>query len=260
MLGLSAAVLGHSSQSRGTGSAIGGGDGAAFLAREGFTASSSILESERGFLQVLSADPEPELITSGLGEQWTLPENGFKPYACGSLTHPTIEAVIGLREAHGLGPDQIDSVLATVNKYVSWVTGNAEPTTGLEGKFSIFHSAAVAAVDGAASVRQFTDERVNDPFVGAMRDRVCILVDDDLPKDAATVELVLTDGRRLTSKVLHNKGTPAKPMTDAEIEAKFAELAAPRVGRQAAHLLAEMCWHLEEVADISEIARLAKGA
>ena len=171
---------------------------AVFLAREGFTASTSILEAERGFLRVLSPDPEPELVTAGLGELWTLPDNGFKPYACGSLTHPTIEAVIGLREEHGLVPDQIASVRATVNDYVSWVTGKEKPTTGLEGKFSIFHCAAVAAVDGAASVRQFTDERVNDLAVTRMRDRVSIVVDDDLPKDAASVEVELTDGRRLT--------------------------------------------------------------
>jgi 2-methylcitrate dehydratase PrpD len=231
----------------------------AFLARRGFTASTSILESERGFLRVLSTDADPALVSEGLGERWTLPDDGFKPYACGSLTHPTIEAVIVLREVHELVPDQIKSIRATVNDYVSWVTGKAKPTTGLEGKFSIFHSAAVAAVDGAASIRQFTDERVNDPAVAAMRDRVSIVVDDDLPKDAATVELVLTDGRRLTSEVLHNKGTPAKPMTDAEIEAKFSELAAPLIGQQPAHRLAKLCWRLDECADIAEVAHLARG-
>lgn len=233
---------------------------AAFLARRGFTASTSILEAERGFLRVLSTDPDPALVTAGLGEEWTLPDNGFKPYACGSLTHPTIEAVIGLREEHRLTPDQIESVQARVNDYVSWVTGKAEPTTGLEGKFSIFHSAAVAAVDGAASLLQFTDERVNDPVVAGMRDRVSIVVDDDLPKDAATVELVLTDGRRLTSTVLHNKGTPDKPMTDAEIEAKFTELAGPLIGPDAANRLVDMCWRLDEYADVADIARLAKGS
>jgi 2-methylcitrate dehydratase PrpD len=233
---------------------------AAFLARRGFTASTSILEAERGFLRVLSPDPEPELLTDGLGEQWTLPYNGFKPYACGSLTHPTIEAVIGLRAAHALDPEQIESVQARVNDYVSWVTGKAKPTTGLEGKFSIFHSAAVAAVDGAASVRQFTDERVNDPVVARMRDRVSIVVDDDLPKDAAAVVLVLTDGRRLSSEVLHNKGTPDKPMTDAEVEAKFVELAEPRVGREAAGRLVETCWRLDEHPDLADVARLAKGS
>jgi 2-methylcitrate dehydratase PrpD len=101
---------------------------------------------------------------------------------------------------------------------------------------------------------------VNDPVVMDMRGRVDIVVDDDLPKDAAAVELVLTDGSRLTSEVLHNKGTPAKPMSDDEIEAKFTELAATRIGPDAAHRLADLCWRLDELADVGEIARLAKAS
>lgn len=232
---------------------------AAFLARKGFTASSSILEDKRGFLRVLSPSPDVGLVAKGLGEEWTLPDNGFKPYACGSLTHPTIEAVIGLRAEHGLRPEQIGSIAATVNDYVSWVTAKARPTTGLEGKFSIFHCAAVAAVDGAASVVQFDDERVNAPDVVRMRDRVSIVVDDALAKDAASVTLVLTDGTRLTRDVLHNKGTPAKPMTDGEIEAKFVDLAARRIGHEAARRVVDACWRLEDHDDVGEVARLCQG-
>ncbi|MGH3326399.1 MAG: MmgE/PrpD family protein, partial [Streptomycetales bacterium] len=232
---------------------------AALLAQQGFTTTTSILEDKRGFLQVLSPDPDIELVTKALGAHWTLRDNGFKPYACGSLTHPTIEAVIDLREQHGVTPKQIASIEATVNGYVSWVTAKTEPATGLEGKFSIFHCAAVAAVDGAASVRQFEDLRVNDPDVVAMRARVGIVVDDALPKDAAAVSITLTDGRRLTRHVMHNKGTPAKPMTDEEIEAKFVDLATPRIGADAAHQVVEHCWRLDQCADVAEIARLCRG-
>jgi 2-methylcitrate dehydratase PrpD len=69
----------------------------ALLAARGFDASSSILETKHGFLSVLSSDPDPDLAIDGLGESWTLLEDGFKPYACGSLTHPTIEARGGPR-------------------------------------------------------------------------------------------------------------------------------------------------------------------
>lgn len=232
---------------------------AALLAEKGFTASTSILEDKRGFLQVLSPAPEPELVTQGLGDDWTLMDNGFKPYACGSLTHPTIEAIIGLRVQHGFTPEQIESIEATVNSYVSWVTAKTEPTTGLEGKFSIFHCAAVAAVEGAARVQQFDDRRMNDPDIVKMRERVTIVVDDSFPKDAASVSLILTDGRHLTCNVMHNKGTPVKPMTDEEIEAKFMDLASPRLGPDVAQKVVEKCWRLEECEDVGEIARLCRG-
>jgi 2-methylcitrate dehydratase PrpD len=231
----------------------------ALLADRGFTGSDSILEAEHGFLRVLSPAPAPELVTKDLGRDWTLLDNGFKPYACGSLTHPTIEGVIHLRREHELRPGEIESIEATVNDYVSWVTAKEKPTTGLQGKFSIYHCAAVAALDGSASVRQFEDERVNDSDVIEMRRRVRIVVDDSLPKDAASVTLALIDGRRLTHEVMHNKGTAAKPMTDPEIEEKFLDLAEPRIGAHAAQEVAANCWRLEDLDDFGSIARLCRG-
>jgi 2-methylcitrate dehydratase PrpD len=232
---------------------------AALLVAKGFTASTSILEAKNGFLQVLSPDPDPELVTKDLGERWTLPENGFKPYACGSLTHPTIEGIVALREELGFSPEDIDSIELTVHSYVSWVTAKRDPTTGLEGKFSIFHAAAVAAIDGTASIRQFDDARVNDPEVVDMRSRIDIVVDDSLPKDAATVAVTLTNGHRATREILHNKGTPAKPMTDLEIETKFIGLAAPLLGADSARAIVLECWQLDKSEDIGEIARLCRG-
>jgi 2-methylcitrate dehydratase PrpD len=174
--------------------------------------------------------------------------------------HPTIEAVLDLREEHDVAPEDISSIEATVNDYVSWVTAKRNPATGLEGKFSIYHSAAVAAVDGAASVRQFTDERVSDPAIAAMRGRVSIVVDEALPKDAATVIMTLADGRSFSRTVSHNKGTPGHPMSDEEIEAKFMELAEERVGDEAARRVAEKCWDLEHQGDVGAIVKLCEGA
>jgi len=232
---------------------------AALLAAEGFDGSSSILETKHGFLSVLSPDPDPRLAISGLGESWTLLEDGFKPYACGSLTHPTIEAVLELRREHDFSPEDVSSIEATVNDYVSWVTARKNPATGLEGKFSIFHCAAIAAVDGAASVHQFTDERVNDPVIDAMRGRVSIVVDEALAKDAATVTIRMTDGRSVSRTISHNKGTPDHPMTDDEIEAKFMGLAAGRLGDDDARRVAEMCWSLENQRDVGAIVKLCGG-
>ena len=229
------------------------------LAAKGFDASSSILETKHGFLSVLSPEFDANLATEGLGESWTLLEDGFKPFACGSLTHPTIEAVLDLRAEHDLSPADITSIQATVNDYVSWVTAKRNPATGLQGKFSIYHCAAVAAVDGAASVRQFTDERVGDPDIAAMRDRVTIVVDEARPKDAATVVVELADGRSLSRTIRHNKGTPGRPMSDDEIEDKFMDLASERIGAGSARRVADMCWNLERQNDAGAIAALCEG-
>lgn len=232
----------------------------ALLAQRGFTSSPTALEGKRGFLEVFSPAPEPELVTAGLGESWTLLENGFKPYACGSLTHPTVDAIISLRDEHALRPDDVELIEATVHGYVSWVTAKERPATGLEGKFSIFHCAAVALVDGRADPVQFTDERVNSADVTAARDRVRIVVDDELAKDAASVTMTLRDGTRLSRSVAHNKGTPGNPMSDAEVGSKFLALAAPALGDAPARDVLADCWRLERLDDVGDLARRCAGA
>jgi 2-methylcitrate dehydratase PrpD len=114
-------------------------------------------------------------------------------------------------------------------------------------------------VDGAASVRQFTGERVNDPAIEAMRGTVSIVVDDDLAKDAATVTMTLGDGRSFTRSITHNKGTPDHPMTDDEIETKFIDLAIDRLGSENARQVVDMCWNLEQQDDLGAIVKLCEG-
>lgn len=229
----------------------------ALLARQGFTSTPSILEGPQGFLNVLSADPNPGEITEGLGTSWMLPDNGYKFYACGSLIHPAIECVLALRSQHGLSAVDVVAIQAKVHDYVSWVTAKREPQSGLDGKFSIFHGAAVALVDGKAGLEQFTDARVAAPEVVAVRGRVSIVTDADMDKDEAAVTMTLSDGRRLTHTVAHNKGTPGNPLSDDEISEKFLDLVAPALGRTSALRLLETCWSLEDIPDFAEVIRLS---
>lgn len=229
------------------------------LAEEGFTSTRTILEGARGFLAVLSDSPDAAQATQGLGQDWTILDNGFKPYACGSLMHPTIEAVCAIREKLGSDIESVTEIESTVHGYVSWVTAKESPSTGLEGKFSIFHAAAVAMVDGAARLAQFTDERVNDPQVASMRDRVSITVDDDLPKCAARVRVTTTDGRVLDHEVSANKGTRENPMSDEELHDKALDLVAPVIGTTAAQGLLTACWNLSSAQDFGALARATRG-
>ena len=103
-----------------------------FLARDGFTSATEPIEGHRGFLHLFSPDPLPERAVEGLGDVWYLPRDGFKPYACGSLTHPPAQALLELRSEHGLTADDVASVDAYVHDYVKTTTGLAEPRTGLE--------------------------------------------------------------------------------------------------------------------------------
>jgi 2-methylcitrate dehydratase PrpD len=221
-----------------------------FLARDGFTSSTQPIEGHRGFLHLFSPDPVPERAVEGLGQTWYLPRDGFKPYACGSLTHPPAQALLELRAEHGFTAADVVSVDAYVHDYVKTTTGLAEPRTGLEGKFSIYHVLAVALADGAALLDQFTDERVADPAVVRLRERVHVHTDPEQHKDSARVTVSLRDGGTLERHVPHNLGTPDNPMTDRQLEEKFLGLAAPVLGQEHAKELAEVCWRLRELDDI----------
>lgn len=230
---------------------------AGFLARDGFTSSTEPIEGHRGFLHLFSPSPSPERAVEGLGERWTLSDNGFKPFACGSLTHPAAQALLELREQHGFRSDDVAAVHAFAHDYVLTTTGNRWPTTGLEGKFSIYHVLAVGLVDGAALPAQFTDERVGDPTLESVRSRVVVEQDPEQTKESARVDVTLLDGRILTRVIAHNLGTPAAPMTDAQLEAKLVALATPILGEERTARLAATCWEVSELPDFRRLLDLA---
>ncbi|HKV21351.1 MAG TPA: MmgE/PrpD family protein [Mycobacterium sp.] len=227
-----------------------------FLARDGFTSSPESIEGRRGFLHLFSPDPVPSRAIEGLGDMWYLPRDGFKPYACGSLTHPPAQALLELRAEHSLTAADVGSIDAYVHDYVKTTTGLTEPQTGLQGKFSIYHVLAVALADGAALLEQFTDERVADPAVVALRSRIRVHTDDAQSKDSARVVVTLTDGRTLERHVEHNLGTPDNPMTDEQLHDKFVGLASPVLGEARADYVAAACWRVLELPDIRTVPNL----
>jgi 2-methylcitrate dehydratase PrpD len=227
-----------------------------FLARDGVTSSTEPIEGHRGFLHLFSPAPTPHRAVEDLGQAWYLPRNGFKPYSCGSLTHPPAQALLELRSEYGLCAGDVVSVDAYVHDYVRTTTGLTEPRTGLEGKFSIYHVLAVALADGAAFLDQFTDERVGDPELARIRERVRVHTDPEQSKDSARVVLITSDGRTLQRHVAHNLGTPDNPMTDQQLEDKFLALASAVLGPDGAVRVAEMCWGILGLDDFSALVEL----
>ncbi|MPZ83758.1 MAG: hypothetical protein GEV28_26540 [Actinophytocola sp.] len=227
----------------------------ALLAQEGFTATATSIEGRQGLLRVLSPDPDPSLLTEGLNTSWHLGANGHKAYASGSLTHPTVDAVLTLRSRNGFSPDDVLAVRATVHPYAATVTGNPSPVTKMQAKFSLPHCAAVAVLKGRLTLPDFEAETVNDPAVVRMRERIQVEVDPSSNKRAATVVVELADGRTLRESVRENRGTPGNPMTDAELERKLLDIAVPILGPDRARVLAEKAWRVDELADVAEVVR-----
>ncbi|HEX2828899.1 MAG TPA: MmgE/PrpD family protein [Burkholderiales bacterium] len=228
---------------------------AALLAQRDFTSSNQGIEAKRGFGNVLSTKFDPNQITDGLGDAWEIALNTYKPYACGIVIHPIIDACIQLRNEHGLKARDIERIEAKVHPLVLELTGKKTPQVGLEGKFSVYHSAAAAIIHGAASEAEYGDAVVRDPEVIRLRDRVEATVDASMREDQTRVTIELADGRTLEKYVEHAIGSLDRPMSDADLEAKFRALAKGILAPQQTDALIALAWNVEKLGDAGEIAR-----
>jgi 2-methylcitrate dehydratase PrpD len=254
-LGIAATQAAGMQQNRGTmcksfhaGKAASNGLLAALLAREGFDSSDEIIEGPRGFCRTFSITSTPEALTADLGHRWELASNGYKPYACGVVLHPLIDGVIELRR-RGVEPAAVERIELAVHPHTIRITGVVEPQTGLQSKFSLYHSAAVALLDDAAGLAQYTDARATAPDVLAMRSRVQVTPQDAFRRDEAHVVIVTKDGARHGMHVEHATGTRDNPISDTALEAKFTANAAPIVGDERAARIGAAIWSLDQVAD-----------
>lgn len=230
----------------------------ALLAQQGFTSSDRVLEAPRGFAHVMSTARDLSRITDGLGRSFEIARNMYKPFACGLVIHPAIDGCVQLRNEFGLKAEDVESLEIKVHPLVLELTGKRTPRTGLEGKFSVYHSAAVAIIHGAAGEREYSDDCVRDPRVIALRDKVEAIVETGIRKDEAAVAITLRDGRRLERHVRHAIGTLERPMSDADLEAKFRGLAAGVLSPERTDRLIRLCWDIEALQDAGELARSAQ--
>jgi 2-methylcitrate dehydratase PrpD len=230
---------------------------AALLARAGYTASEQGLEAKRGWLNVLSTACDYAALTD---PGWEILNNSYKPFACGLVVHPVIDGCIRLRNENGLTADMIDRIEVAVHPRVMDVTAIKDPKTGLEGKFSVYHAAAVAVVAGAAGEREFSDEVVRATAVAQLRRRVSATIDPGLGKAQARVEILLKSGDRLAAFVEHAVGSVQNPMSDRMLEDKFRGLSEGILSPGEIERLIDLCWGADKLADAGDIARSAASA
>jgi 2-methylcitrate dehydratase PrpD len=229
----------------------------ALLAKHGFTASARAIEAPRGYVQVVSTKCDWNEVTDELGRRFEISFNTYKPFACGIVIHPSIDACVQLRE-RGVRPEDVERIELKVHSLVLELTGKKEPQDGLQGKFSVYHGCAAGLFFGRAGEGEYDDAIVNREDVVALRRKVVATVDDSIDEAAADVTAVLKDGRREHVFVEHAIGSMERPMTDANLEAKFRSLAEPVIGAGRAGRLIAACWALGSAPDVATVASEAR--
>jgi len=229
----------------------------ALLAKNGFTASPRALEAPRGLMQVISDKHDWNEITDELGSRFEIASNTYKPFACGIVIHPTIDAATQLR-AKGVKPGDVERVELRVHPLVLELTGKKEPQDGLQGKFSVYHGFAAGLIFGQAGEGEYEDAIVTRDDMVALRRKVVATVDNAIGEASADVTAIMKDGTRKHVFVQHAIGSLERPMSDADLERKFHSLADHTIGAAKSKSLIEACWKVGLAKDVKAIVEGAR--
>ena len=225
---------------------------AARLAKKGFTSRMDAIECAQGFAATQADGFRALPVSLAYNQKLAVEENLFKYHASCYLTHAGIEAVKSLRDEHDVKVEQIKSVKQFVPKTHFSVCNIAEPSTGLEVKFSMRHAAAMALshID-TGSLTAYNDVIANRVDLVNLRNKVEIIDKNFDTRMQSEVVINLTDGRSLIK--FWDAGIPMNDPTlqEKKLIEKFKALVAPVYGLQAAEKTIMACIKLDEVDDAS---------
>jgi 2-methylcitrate dehydratase PrpD len=229
----------------------------ALLAKAGFTAGERGIEGPRGFAHVQAAARDLSKITTRLGVDFDLRENTYKPFPCGIVNHPTIDGAIQIHDENRPDPASIVAVRLRVAPLVMDLCNQQNIPRGLQGKFSVYHGAAVGLVRGKGGLREYTDEAVNDPQIKRVREAATAVGDPSITEDQAHIEVELKDGRRLTKFVEQSLGNIHRPLTDRQLEDKFRDQAVLVLPAGDVDALIQLCWRIDQLDDVGDLVTAA---
>jgi 2-methylcitrate dehydratase PrpD len=198
---------------------------AALLAKGGFTATQSVIEARYGFAQCFAQTPHLAYLTDGLGTHWEILANTYKPFPCGIVIHPMIEAALEIAQELSTAAEAVARVEIIANPAAMALCYRRHPKDEMEGHVSLYHWVAAALARGKAGIPEGTDQAISDPAIWTLRDRIDVTSDPAVPHDGADVTVRLTNGASAARRVRACIGSRGRPMTNAELERKFAAAA-----------------------------------
>lgn len=229
--------FGSDTKSFHVGRATQGGMLAAIMSSNGYTSSLQGLEAKFGWLHVVSTRENATAYFDQLGKVWEIEKNTFKPFPCGIVMHPSIDGATQIHNQTldaGKSFSDVKDIQLRVNPQVLILTGQTDPQTGLEGKFSIFHATAVGLLYGVATPTQFSDAVVQNQTVIDMRKKVNVTTDSAVDNAQAYVTVNFNDGSSLSKHIVNVIGSVQNPLTVADLKKKFVDQAGIAIGTERA--------------------------
>lgn len=243
---------------------------AAALGRHGFRGPATVFEGPHGFYAAhLGALPNgPSSPVDGLGTRWASLGIALKPYPCCHFIHAFVDAALALREGAPFRLDQIERIDCPLTDRLQPLVGEPrerriKPPTIYDALFSVPYVVALALVRGGVDLAAFYDEPLDDPRVLALAARTWCPPDpaSDYPRHfPGEVRIALAGGRQLARREPVSRGTPERPLSTGEIEAKFFANATRAVPEVRAKRIAEMVWQIDTLPAIGALMGECAGA
>jgi len=217
---------------------------AALMAREGVTGSLDILEGEAGFGRAMGDDPDWEKACATLGREFNVTRMTFKNHSCCGHTFAAIDGALALQKRLGVAARDIERVEVATYRAGLDVAHYENPQTAAEARFSMKYVVATALTHGNVRLAAFSEDRIQDRGTRDLMSRIHVSLAPDL--DAAF------PGQRAARVTINGEqwlqptriGDPDAPLSDAQLEEKYRELAAPVIGTSESEKLLERLWRL----------------
>jgi len=239
---------------------------AALLAEKGYTGPEHVVDGKEGLTHVLGPEWKLNILTDGLGESWRITQCGMKAFPTEALTHTPISAVLDLVKRNDLRPEQVRKIKIHSLARAADILSDAskyDPRSKETADHSLPYVIAAALVERQVTPAQFALEKIMDPTIRAQLEKVEVVADREIEKvfpalQRVVVEITTTDERHLTEQLDYPKGDPRNPLTDAEVEEKFAALAEGVLSSGAQKKLKDAIWNLEKISSVSRLMALMK--
>ncbi len=226
------------------------------LARRGMTGPADIFSGQMGLFKQVSGPLEVALPAGG---DYMILKSYIKFWPAEYHSQSAIDAALRLRERVG-DPSRIERIeIDSFDAAVDIIGSEPEkwqPTSRETADHSMPYCVAAALIDGDVTLASFTDERIADPKLRELIQRVAIHRDAELTKGYPDgipnrVRIKLADGCELIEEVRYPRGHAGNPMTDDEVRAKFERTAGVRLSPSKRAALADAVWRLENATDLS---------
>ena len=217
---------------------------AALLAARGYTCADTMIEGVKGFAVSFGVKPQMEAALEGLGKKWEMLDVAYKPYPCGFVIHPIIDACMEMVGQHSFDARQIERVELTVNPLCVQLCNRPAPKLRSQAMVSFPHWTAACLLHKAAGLPQVTEAMVHDADMAALRLKIAATTDANTGREAAHVKVIMKDGKTYQAHCNNARGTQARPLTDADISEKTRLQLEIVFDKAKAQRTVDACWKI----------------